>query len=89
MHDGSRHFGELTLRGDWNQVRDCVVRLSGARVTEFLCDGVTEAWIEFVYRGYAFSINDQLGAYWFFVADTACPEALLRTVLDHFEVCPS
>ena len=54
-------------------------------MTKFLCDGVTEAWIDFAYEGHSFTINDQPGAYWFFVADPACPEALLRVVLDHFD----
>ena len=85
MHDGSRHFGELELRADWYEVRDHVLRLADGSLTNFVCDGVTEAWVDFAYQGYAFSINDQLGAYWFFVADPTCPEGLLRTVLDHFE----
>jgi hypothetical protein len=85
MHDGSRHFGELPLRADWYQVRDHVLHLPGASLTKFLYDDVTEAWIDFAYEDNAFTINDQLGAYWFFVANPACPERLLRTVLDHFE----
>ncbi len=89
MHDGSRHFGELRLRADWYEVRAHVLRLRGATLSHFLCDGVTEAWIDFAYEGYAFTINDQLGAYWFFVTSSACPEAMLRTVLDHFEQLPS
>jgi hypothetical protein len=84
MHDGSRHFGELPQRLGWYAMRDHVPRLPGAKLTEFLCDGVTEAWIEFAYEGHAFTINNQLGEYWFFVADPACPEATLRAVLEHF-----
>jgi hypothetical protein len=85
MHDGSRNFGELRLRVDWYGVRDHVLRLPGATVTGFLCDHVTEAWIDFAYEGHAFTIHDPLDAYWFFVASPDCPEALLRTVLDHFQ----
>jgi hypothetical protein len=88
MHDGSRHFGELSIRADWYALRDHVLRLRGANLTDFLCDGVTEAWIDFTYDGQAFSINDQLGAYWFFVANPACPEPVLRNVLGHFETLP-
>ena len=62
-------------------------------MSKFLCDGVTEAWIDFAYEGHSFTINDQFGAHWFFVPDRACPEALLRVVLEHFDqpgkFCPS
>jgi hypothetical protein len=85
MQDGSRKFGELPQRADWYAMRDHVLRLADARITAFVCDGVTEAWIEFAHRGHAFAINDQLGAYWFFVTDPACPETLLCSVLDYFE----
>jgi hypothetical protein len=84
MHCGSRQFGELVLRADWYQLRDHARNLPGATLTSFVCDGVTEAWIEFTYGGHAFTINDQLDAYWFFVTDPGCDEALLRTVLQHF-----
>ena len=49
-----------------------------------LANGVTEAWIDFRYAGYAFNINDAPGDYWFFVNDPSCPEALLQIVADHF-----
>ncbi len=88
MHDGSRQFAELPLRADWYEMRDHLLRLPGATLTKFLCDGVTEAWIDFAYEGHAFTINDQFGAYWFFVADPACPEALLRAVIDHVDQLP-
>ena len=85
MRDGSRQFAELPLRADWYEMRDHLLRLRGASLTRFLCDGVTAAWIDFAYEGHSFTINDQLGAYWFFVADPACPEAWLRAVLEHFD----
>jgi hypothetical protein len=85
MHDGTRQFGELPLRADWYQVRDHVLRLPGATLRDFVCDGVTEAWIDFVYEGHSFTVNDQFGAYWFFVDDPQCPETLLRQVLEHFQ----
>jgi hypothetical protein len=65
MHDGSRQFGELPQRVGWYAVRDHVLRLPGASLTGFLCDGVTEAWIDFAFAGHAFTINDQFGEYWF------------------------
>ena len=85
MNDGSRQFGELPQRVLWYEMRDHLLRLPGVKLTSFVCDGVTEAWIDFTFGGHVFSINDQFGDYWFFVSDPECPESLLRSVLDHFE----
>jgi hypothetical protein len=41
--DGSRHFAELPQSRLWNDVRDHVSKLPGATLTDFACDGVTEA----------------------------------------------
>jgi hypothetical protein len=58
--------------------------LNGANVTGFLSDGVTEAWLDFEYRGFTFNVNDAPGDYWFFVNDPACPESILQPVAEHF-----
>jgi len=84
MPDGSRHFGDLPQTRLWYDVREHVERLPGATLTGFVTDGVTEAWIDFTYAGYAFSINDQFGEYWFFVNAPTCPDNILSAVLDHF-----
>lgn len=84
MADGSRHFGDLPQTRLWHDVRDHVRALEGARLTGFLCDGVTEGWIDFAYAGRAFTINDQFGEYWFFVDDPDCPDDVLWAVLGHF-----
>lgn len=84
MKDGVRHFGSLPFSRSWESVRDHVQQLDGARLSGFLTDGVTEAWIDFELEGHRFSINNQLGEFWFFVADPSCPELLLRVVLAHF-----
>jgi hypothetical protein len=85
MHDGSRQFGSLPQNLLWHPVRDHVQNLPGAALTEFVCDDVTEAWIDFTYEGHAFTINDQFGEYAFFVADPACRDDVLVAVLGHFE----
>ena len=85
MHDGSRHFAGLPMTTLWYDVRDHVEKLSGAVLTGFVTDHVTEAWIDFTYADHQFSINDQHGEYWFFVQDPACPDAVLLRVLRHFE----
>jgi hypothetical protein len=91
MHDGSRHFGDIPENYDpaspeWHRIKAHVPELSGAALTGFVTDDVTEAWIDFSFRGHEFSINNQHAFWWFFVNDPECPEELLVTVLDHFEV---
>ena len=86
MNDGSRRFGELPQTVLWYGLRDHIERLDGAEVTNFITDNVTEAWIDFSYRGYRFSVNDQFGDYWFFVDDPKCPDKVLEAVLSHCEM---
>ena len=86
MHDGSRHFGGLPQTVLWEEMRDHIATLPGATITGFVCDYVTEAWIDFTYAGHSFSVNDQYGDYWFFVDDPACPDHVLVDVLDHCEM---
>ncbi len=86
MNDGSRHFGDLPQTALWYDVRDHVSKLEGAIVTSFITDHVTECWIDFRYSGYAFSINDQFGDYWFFVDDPSCADCILQRVLSHFRL---
>ncbi len=90
MADGSRHFGDLpesydANRPQWDDIKAHVARLSGAVLTSFVTDEVTEAWIEFRFADHAFSINNQQGWWWFFVKDASCPDRVLQQVLDHFE----
>ena len=86
MKDGSRHFGDLPQTVLWHQMRNHIEKLKGAEVTHFLTDNVTEAWIDFSYRGHHFSVNDQFGNYWFFVNDPTCPDEILEAVLSHCEL---
>lgn len=83
MNDGSRHFGDIPALVDWHTLRHHIAQLEGAAVTGFVTDHVTEAWIDFTYRGHRFSANDQFGDYWFFVDDRNCPDDTLIEVLDH------
>ena len=84
MRDGSRCFLTLRPGADWYAVRDHVSRLEGAELTRFITDDVTEAWIDFLYVGHKFSINDAPGDYWFFVTDPSCTDAILNVVAAHF-----
>jgi hypothetical protein len=83
-HNGSRQFASLPATQDWYVVRDHTHSLSGAALTGFACDGVTEAWIDFTYLGESFTINDQFGEYWFFVSNASCNEQHLLAVKAHW-----
>lgn len=90
MADGSRHFGDLPETYDvdhpeWHRLKDGVALLAGAELRSFVTDDVTEAWIDFTFRGHHLSINNQHGQWWFFVQDPSCPDETLLAVLDHFE----
>ncbi len=85
LHDGSRNFMEL-LTGliGWTGLYKYLGKLSGVKKTGFLTDYVTEVWMDFTYRGHIFSVNNQMGEYWFFVEDPNCPEEILIEVVNHF-----
>ena len=59
-------------------------KLESAQLTGFITDGVTETWIDFTFGGHRFTINDQMGNYWFFVEDPSCPDEVLMKVAKHF-----
>ena len=83
MRDGSRHYAALPETESWERLHEHVRGLEGVSDTGMITDGVTEAWIDFRYRGQEFSINNQSGEFWFFVEDPACPAEVLEAVLNH------
>lgn len=83
MNDGSRHFASLPECEPWSILREHLATLEGATVTRFLTDNVTEVWIDFEYSDQQFSINNQLGEYWFFVRNPSCDEVILKRVVTH------
>jgi hypothetical protein len=86
MKDGSRQFGILPQAVLWSELGDHIGKLDGLEITDFLTDQMTEAWIDFSYRGYKFSVNDQYGEYWFFVDNPQCPDETLETILSHCQL---
>src|SRR5689334_1566748 len=84
MNDGSRHFAAIPEVVSFDVMRNQARSLEGAVETGFVTDEVTEMWLDFKYCGNRFSINNQLGDYWFFVEDSKCPEPILVDVLQHF-----
>jgi len=83
MHDGARQFGDLPQSANWYKLRRHIGKLDGASVTEFITNHITEAWIDFSFRGYQFTVNNQLGGYWFFANDPQAPDEILETILSH------
>jgi hypothetical protein len=41
--------------------------------------------MDFSFRGYNFAVNNQMGNYWFFAEDPACPEEILFEIAAHCE----
>jgi len=64
----------------WHDLHTHLQRLQGVNISGFLTDGVIGSWIDFSYRGHAFTINEQSGEYQFFVDDPACPDEVLSEV---------
>ena len=84
MKDDSRHFGGVPEVVFFDTMREHLAKLEGAAETGFVTDWVTEMWLDFDYRGHSFSINNQMGEYWFFVDEPQCRDEILTEVLDHF-----
>lgn len=83
MHDGSRHFVSLPETSFFRKLKRHIAKLEGAVITNYLSDGILEVWIDFTYRGYAFTVNNQFGGYWLFVQDPSCPDGSLVEVAEH------
>ncbi len=86
MNDGSLHFADLPESAGRAELREHIAKLTGASVTGFLTDHITEVWIDFTYHGHRFTINNQFGDYWFFVEAVDCPEEILAEVVSHCAV---
>jgi len=82
-NDGSRWFAELPESRSFDALRDHLRALHGVRITEFLTDHVTEAWIDFTFRHHTFTINNQYGDYWLFVREPSRPDDILSEVVSH------
>ena len=81
--DGSREFVDFNECASWEELRDPLARLPGAEITGYVTDHVTAVWIDFTYGGHQFSVNNQMGQYWFFVQDPLAPDAVLLAVAEH------
>jgi hypothetical protein len=87
MNDGSRHFASLPEHYDaaapeWHRLRAHIRRMPGAEERGFSTDDLTEAWLDWAYRGHRFAANNQVGEWCLFVDDPTCPEEILSEVVD-------
>ena len=73
----------LARRAPGEALRDHIAKLSGAVVTGYLTDQISEGRITFRYRGHSFGANSQHGEWLFSVEDPAFPGDILRAVADH------
>lgn len=85
MRDGSRAFVSLPSTVEWSDFEAHITKLPGAKLKGVLTDQITEAWFDFRFRGYKFSVHETFGEYSFFVSDPMCPEEVLAEVTSHFE----
>ncbi len=53
-----------------------------ADVTSYLSDEVTEVWIDFTYEGRDYTVNNQVGEYWFFANEPVAHQYALADVAD-------
>ncbi len=86
MSDGCRHFAELPETVFFDVLREYAATLEGSSETAFVTDWVTEVWLDFDFSGHKFSINNQMGEYWFFVQDPDCSDEILGKVREHFRI---
>jgi hypothetical protein len=84
MNDGSRHFADLPEIYPWTILSEHLTRLETAVETNYITDEVTEFWLDFEYKEQKFSVNNQIGEFWFFAENPDCPEEILLEVINHF-----
>lgn len=69
----------------WYEVRQHLAALPGAIVVDATDALGVGSWIDFTYRGHAFTINADSGEFVFFAEDCDCPESVLAEIAAHFE----
>ncbi len=79
-----RHFVDFPEVIFFDDFYDHVEDLYGAEIMRFEMDGVIEMWMEFVFRGHKFFVNNDLSDYHFYVKDEKCPDDILLEIAAHF-----
>jgi hypothetical protein len=83
-NDGSRQFLSVPETVSWKKLRKMIEKLDGAVETNYISDEFCEMWIDFTYKQHKFTVNNQLGEYWFFVEDINCPDSVLSELASYF-----
>lgn len=79
-NDGSRHFYSTPEKGSFQNLKKKIEKYNGMEVTDYLSDEVTEIWIDFEYKNKKFTVNNQMGEFWYFSSDPECEESILIEV---------
>jgi hypothetical protein len=69
----------------WHDLRDHLLKLPEVGVKDSADDPVIGSWIDFIYRGYSFTVNAKSGEFVFFVDGTGCPDSVLAQIAAHFQ----
>lgn len=69
----------------WYEVHDHLASLQGVVITSSADAHIVGSWIDFSFRGHAFSINATAGEFRFYVEGAECSRAILEGLVGHFE----
>jgi hypothetical protein len=83
--DDRLQFLHLPTSISWDELIASIRKLEKTKIKTFLPDHINGSWLDFSFSSYEFSINDQLGTYWFFANDPSCPEDILLQLTLHFK----
>ncbi len=84
LTENVRHFVDFPEVIFFDDFYDHVEDLIGAEIMRFEMDGVIEMWLEFVFLGHKFFVNNALADYHFYVEDEKCPDGILLEIAAHF-----
>jgi hypothetical protein len=84
--DGSRRFAEIPDRfapTGWQRLERRLAATPGVTKTSII-DAISQANIDFTYRGYNFTADTQFGELWLFTEKADCPDEILLEVIGLF-----
>lgn len=84
MADGSRNFADVPQTLGFEDLHEHLCANAEIKITGYV-NAPVDLWIDFDFRGHKFSLNNQLGDYWMFVDDPACPDDILLAILTYCE----
>jgi hypothetical protein len=81
--DGSRQFFDLQKSISWDDLIIHLKKLDQLEIKEFLPSPDLGSWLDFSFKKFEFSVNEQIGMYWFFVENSSCPDEVLYQLAEH------